>query len=199
MIFSLAQSMKKSGNKVMIYTPDFDDKYFAKDAKGLDIRIAGLKSPLGWGEQTRNILELIWRKIYQEYLGIKIAKRIAVSMDDDFDIVNVHDFAYRTAYFYKKRNPGARIIWTENEPPYGYLPKSNPVFNFLSRAFNGFKELESRKYFRAIDKVVVMNLNNKKWCEDHKLEPRIVHPAINFEYFYATVKDFTKKAEKKSA
>jgi glycosyltransferase involved in cell wall biosynthesis len=120
-------------------------------------------------------------------------------MDSDLDIVNIHDFAYRTGYFYKNRNSKAQIIWTENAAPYLYIPRGRFFADILGWAFQTFKEWSSKKYFRAIDKVAVLDMLNKKWSEDRGLKNvTIIRCGVDFDKFYAPVKDFSAKAKKRS-
>ncbi len=189
LVFSLAQSLKKAGHYVIIYAPEFSGQYYKELCEGLDIRIVKPRSYLNWSGRPKNIFIWIKRKIIQERLKLNIAKDIASAMDLNFDIVNVHDFAYPVGYFYKKRNPMARILWTENDPPYMYLPKGNFVFDFLSRFYNFYKDVISRKYFSAIDGVSVLDSHNKSWCEKRGLKPKIVRLGVDFEGFYQPVKE----------
>ena len=189
LVFSLAQSLKKIGHRVIIYTPEFSGQYYQELWEGLDIKIVEPPSKLVWSGRSENIFSWIGRKIAQERLKKSIAKKIANEMNSDFDIVNIHDFAYTVGYFYKKRNPSAKILWTENDPPYTYLPKSNFVFDILSRVYNLYKDVASRKYFSVIDKVSVLDSYNEKWCKKRGLNPAVIRLGVDFEKFYQPVKD----------
>ncbi len=196
LIFSLAQMLKKQGNAVVIYTPEFGGKYFKELWTGLDIRVVPT-SQITWTGRPKNIISWIQRKIEQERSRNEAVKKIAAAMDADFDVVNVHDFAYTLGFFYKKRNPKSRVLWTENDPPYMYLPKKNPIFSLLSRIYNATKDITSRRYFRAIDKVSVLDFHNKKWCEARGLTPSVVRLGVDADNFYLPVKDFSHHADAK--
>jgi glycosyltransferase involved in cell wall biosynthesis len=194
LIFSLAQSLKKFGHAVVIYAPEFSGEYFKELWTGLDIRVILPEKPLIWSGRPPGLLAKICQKLEQEKALLAAAKRIAAAMEADFDVVNVHDFAYPVGYFYKKFNPKAKVIWTENDPPFMYLPKKSFLFDLLSRAYNFWKDFSSRKYFRAIDRVSVLDSYNELWCRNRGLKPVIVRPGVDAENFYAPVKDFTSRA-----
>lgn len=199
LIFGLARSLEKAGHTVVIYAPDFDADHYKKAAAGLKIKIVKPGEPLIWTGRPKNIVKWAWHKFEQERRFIDVSKQIAAAIDADLDILNIHDFAYRTGYFYKKRNPKAQIIWTENAAPYMYVPKHNFFFDLLGQAFQQFKEMSSKRYFRAIDKVAVLDFFNKKWSEARVLQNvTIIRCGVDFEKFYAPVKDFTEKAKQKS-
>lgn len=198
LIFSSAQALKKLGHRVVIYAPEFSGEYFKELRQGLSIRIVKPKHEFVWAGRPKNILTWMMRKIVQERLKLDTAKRIAAALDDDFDIVNVHDFAYPVGFFYKKRNPRAKILWTENDPPFMYLPKKNFYADVLSRVYNASKNIVHRRYFKAIDKVAVLDMYNKLWCEARGLTPTVIRLGVDFEHFYLPVKDFRKKAKQKS-
>jgi glycosyltransferase involved in cell wall biosynthesis len=113
-----------------------------------------------------------------------MGRLIASKMDGDFDVVNVHDFAYKVAPFYKKRNPSARIIWTENDPPYMYLPKRSFAYDRLSYVFNIIKDIRERRYYRSIDRVAVLDGYNETWARTRGLAPVIVRSGVDFDNFY---------------
>ena len=199
LIFGLARSLEKAGHTVIIYAPDFDAEHYKAAAAGLDIRVVAPARPLIWTGHPRNLFEWVKRKIKQEQRFIAVSKQIANAMEPDLDILNIHDFAYRTGYFYKKRNPHAQIIWTENAAPYMYVPKKNIIFDTLGRTYQALKEFSSRRYFRAIDKVAVLDFFNERWSSERGLRNiSIIRCGVDYDKFYAPVKDFSEKAAKKS-
>lgn len=189
LIYSLAQGLKKLGHQVVIYTPEFNPEAFPEERKGLEIKVVPPAYPFSWNEKINGFWARVQSKLKQERLYIDTSRRIATSMDSDFDIVNVHDFAFPVAFFYKKINPKTKVIWTENDPPYTYLPKSNPFIGILSRLFNSYKDLQSRKYFKAIDKVNVLDLYNQNWASSRGLRAVVIRSGIDFKNFYQPLKD----------
>lgn len=199
LVFSLARALQKRGHTVIIYAPDFDGEHYAEISAGLDIRTVKLSHPISWFSRSKNIFKWATSKARQEYEFISASKKVAAAMDTDFDIINIHDSAYRTAYFYAKHNHRAKIIWTQNAPPFIYLPKGKFLFNLLSKLYHFLKNWSSKKYFRVMDKVAVLDFYNKAWSEEHGLKNAvIIRAGINFENFYAPVKDFREKAKTKS-
>lgn len=197
LIFSAALALKARGEKVIIYAPEFSGGYFKELWRNLDIRVVPPPMPLIWSGRPRGIFAKISSKLKQEAARLLAAKRIAESIDADFDILNVHDFAYPVAYFYKKRNPSVKIIWTENDPPFMYLPKKNIIFDLMSRAYNILKDFFSRKYFKAIDEAVVLDSYNKKWCEDRGIKAHVTRLGVDVSSFYLRVKNNSEKFKEK--
>lgn len=193
LIFSLARTLRSMGHQVTIYTPEFSGAHYYKELwEGLDIRVLEPPGNLKWSEKTSNILKWIADKLRQERLKIDIAKRIAKAVDPNCDIVNVHDFAYPVGYFYKKRNPRARVIWTENDPPFMYLPKANPFFDLLSRLYNTAKRWTVRKYIRAINTVTVLDFYNRDWCAKFGLRAHVVRLGVDFSNFFMPVRSLAR-------
>ena len=189
LVFGLARSLEKLGHKVVIYAPDFNAAYYKDTTHDLDIRVVTPDRPIIWSGQPKNFLDWISRKVRQEKDFADISKKVASFMDRDFDVVNIHDFAYRTGYFYKKINPQAKIIWTENAPPFMFLKRSNPLSNIFGSAFQFFKELSSSRYFRAIDRVAVLDFFNKKWSEDRGFKDVfVIRAGVDFDKFYSPAK-----------
>lgn len=198
LIFSLAGSLARLGHKVVIYTPEFTGEYFKELWQGLDIRVIPPKKKFIW-EGRPGFFKWIKRKIEQERLHIDTARRIANAIDLDIDILNLHDYAYRVGYFYRKRNPKVKIIWNSNDPPYSYLPKSNLLKDTLSRLYNFYRDVSSRKYFKAIDKIAVLDVYNKEWCKKRGLGAEIIYLGVDFEKFYLPLRNFKEKAKRKEA
>ena len=199
LIFGLAHSLEAAGHRVIIYAPDFDATYYKEAAAGLTIKVVRPPKPLIWTGRPKNIFKWIWHKLEQEQRFISASKQIAAAADVDLDVLNIHDFSYRTGYFYKKRNPSTQIIWTENAPPYMYVPKKNFFFNLLGVAYQQIKERSSKKYFRAMDKIAVLDIFNKNWCEERGLKNiAVVRCGVDFNKFYFPVKNFAERAKKRT-
>ena len=198
LIFSLAQTLKKSGHQVTIYTPDFNGEHFKELWEGLNIKVVTPKNKISWSGGSQGILSWIKDKIRKESLQLEIAEDLANAMDSDFDVVNLHDYAYRVARFYKYKNPKAKIVWTDNDPPYMFLPKKNPIRNFLGRIYVIYKNVTSRRFFKYIDTVTVLDFYNRDWCEKRGIKAVVSRLGVDFENFYHPVKDFTENTKTKS-
>lgn len=200
LIFSAAQALQRAGHTVRIYAPEFSGKYFKELWTGLDIQtVPEAAKELLPAERPTNLVSWILGKIKREQAQVQAAKKIAKAIAPDFDVVNVHDFAYPVGYFYRNRNANAKIIWTENDPPYSYLPKKGIVKDFLSRAYNNWKDVAAQRYFEAIDSVSVLDEYNAAWCKRRGLKPIIIRLGVDFKNFYLPVKDFTQRAKEKKA
>lgn len=184
LVFSLARELKSRGHTVVIYAPEFSGAHYKELWQGLDIRIVKPLAPLSWSGKTGNIVAWIVGKLRQERLKTAIARQFASAMDGDLDIVNVHDFAYPVGFFYKQRNPRARVVWIENDPPFMHLPKTNLVFDVLSRLYNWLKRFTTRRYFQAIDAVTVLDFYNRDWCAAFGLRARVVRLGVDFPKFF---------------
>ncbi len=196
LLYSFAKEVKKMGHEVSIYVPHFSGQYFKELWTGLDIRVVKPREEFVW-EGRPSFFKWIARKIKQEELHLDTARRIANALPADLDLLNVHDYAYRVAYFYRKRNPKAKILWNSNDPPYSYLPKKNPAKAILSKLYNWYRDIASKEYFLAIDSIVVLDKFNQDWCAARGLQSEIVYLGVDFENFYLPVKNFAEKARQK--
>jgi glycosyltransferase involved in cell wall biosynthesis len=199
LIFSLARAEKAKGHNVVIYAPEFAGLYFKELYEGLDIRVVPPKEELRWAGLPKGLVSRIFDKLAENRKRLAAMENIANAMDADFDVVNVHDFSYPVGYFYKKRNSRTRIVWTENDPPFMYMPKESFLLDVVARVYNTAKEFSEKKYFRVIDAVSVLDTFNENWCKVRGLKPTIVRLGVDAQKFHLPVKDFTKKAKKKQA
>lgn len=198
LIFSMAQALKAKGHAVKLYAPEFSGKYYKELWQGLDIiTVPVVANELLPKERPRGFFAWAYGKVRREFSTLRAAQEISKVMDSDFDILNVHDFSYPTAYFYKRRNPRAMAIWTENDPPYAYLPKDSFVKSALARLYHFWKDFSARKYFKAIDAVSVLDAYNERWCRVRGLRAHITRLGVDFEKFYLPVKDFSQRAAEK--
>lgn len=184
LIYSLARGLMNNGHAVTIYAPDYNPDAFPELRSGLTIKTVTAPHTLVWNKKISGILRRIAHKLKQGRRHTKLGRRIAEEMDDDFDVVNLHDFAYKVAPFYKNKNTHAKIIWTENDPPYMYLPKNNLLLDILSRIFNRVKDFRERAYFIYIDKVAVLDFYNREWCLARGLHPVVIRSGVDFNSFY---------------
>ncbi len=189
LIYSTARAFKKLGHQVIIYSPEINESAYPDLRNGLDIRIIAPPQPINWQYKSKNLFMRIFEKIKRERALAATVRDMGEAMDNDFDIVNMHDFSYRIAKLYKSKNSRAKIIWTMNDPPYMYLPKDNFIYDILSRLFNFYKDIFERKYFRFIDEAVVLIGRNKKWVEERGIRGKVIWSGLDFDRFYAPLKN----------
>lgn len=194
---SLAQKLQKQGNQVVIYATKVDRSFFPGLWEGLDVRVIKAQDNSKIRDVFRSLPALLYkvmRELAESVKSVKIAKIVAQSLDSDFDVMNCHEgYAYQVGYFYKIKNPKARIVWTLNNAPYFYIPKIGFFADLRSRAFNFYKNLRESKFFRAIDMVAVLSVYEEEWCKKRGLPVTIVRSGIDFDEFYAPVRDIVKK------
>ena len=198
LIFGLAEFLQKLGHQVVIYGPESGGDFYKDITKNLDMRVVTPKMTPPSGEKTKGFIDWVARKIHKERYNIALAQALANAMDADFDVVNVHDFAYRVGYFYKRRNPKTKVVWHENAPPFAYVKRNNFLRDASGLVYGIIENFLTKKYFRAMDAVVVLDEFNKQWSTDAEFKNvTIVRPGIDFDKFFAPVKDFTAKAARK--
>src|SRR3989344_947278 len=125
LIFEEARALKKLGHQVIIYAPECDSNVYADLQRGLEIRVLNPPREIFWQYESKNIIGRILERLKRDRIILCVAKAIANFMDQDFHVVNVHDYAYNLPKFYKLKNTKAKFIWTMTEPPYMYLPMRN--------------------------------------------------------------------------
>ncbi|MEK7546593.1 MAG: glycosyltransferase family 4 protein [Patescibacteria group bacterium] len=190
LLFSFAQSLKKQGNAVVIFTADYNPNCFPVLSRGLDIREIKGDIPFSsvFGSKTTFGKILGSLRLYK--LAALNARRIADAMENDFDIVNCHtDFSYRVGALYKKRNPKAKFIWTMHDSPFDFNPKKGFIRNISSKIFYAVQEKIERRFFKKADIAVVIDNRNKEIAEKELgLNTRILRGGVDFESFYRPVK-----------
>lgn len=200
LVFDCAQALKKMGHKVVIFAPAFDAHQYKDIVSGLEIRVVPLRHPpsaLGAG-RPKNFLHWIVRKFKHEYEFISASKIIAQAIEPDFDALNLQDSAYRVGYYYRKKNPKTKIVWTVNGTPFQYIPRGNKVYDFFGSLYQTLKKATVKRFLSSIDAATVLAFSDTKWFEGFPVKKVVVTRAgVEYEKFYSPVKDFKEKAGKK--
>jgi len=191
LIFSFAHALMRRGHKVVIYAPDYDPTTYPELSRGLDVRKIVPLRPVSWQYRTKGLFGRILEKFAQRRAVNLLAEEAARVMEDDFDVVNFHDFAYKAAGWYAKKNPRATAIWTMNDVPYMYLPKASFLYDLASRIWNAYADLIERRSFRHIRAAVVFIERNRRWAEQRGMKTGLIWPGIESDAFYAPVKRFS--------
>lgn len=199
LIFGLAAGLEEMGHTVGIYAPDFDPTHYAEITRGLKVKVVQPADVQVPGPRAPGFIGWIKGKIHEERYAIALARAIADEIGQEADVVNVHDFAYRTAYFVKKRNPQTRAVWHENAPIFAYVKRGQIVPDFLGFLYyRVFRAWADRKYFRAMDKLIVLDRFNEAAARRQGFRDiTLVRAGIDFGKFYAPVKDFREKAARR--
>ncbi len=197
-ILVLARNLQKMGNKVVMYAVAANTGVFSKLQEELDLRIIPVPGgDINWKAKQSGFIGKILSRLHHYNQELKAAKSIAEAIDPDFDAVNVHDFAYQVAYFYRKKNKSARIIWTMNEPPYLHLKKDDFISDIGSIVYNKLRDITEGKFIRAIDAGAVLAPFQMEWLRERGVaESRIVTSGVDFKDFYAPVKKLPKDFKK---
>lgn len=194
-IIELARNLKRCGDEVIIYAPALHEGEFTRGKGELKIVKVPFSGTLDWITRPRSIFGKIWRKIEQYRAEVRTCRNIAQAMDLDFDVINPHDYAYATCYFYKRCNPKVRAVYMLNEPPYSYLPKDRWIVDVGSRAYNRLMDFLTKKYFRAIDVTTTLAPYEKKWSEKRGVPGIIVLSGLDFGQFYHPLRNPPIKGE----
>lgn len=187
-IFAFAQELKKIGHAAVIYAPVINKNAFSELQRDLDIRTVMATGEMNWSYSSSSFIAKAINKINQYRTQVETSKRFAEAMDQDFDIVNCHTYAYPVQYFYKKRNPKTMAVFMMCEPPFAYLPKKNFLMDLGSRMYNWILDLMQRKYILASDVVAVLARHEKEWVEERGGKAVIVWSGLDFEKFYAPLR-----------
>jgi glycosyltransferase involved in cell wall biosynthesis len=198
--FNMAHALQALGQQVIIYTPAMESSDFGDLTKGLDIRIVSDAKRITHftGAKPRNIFEWIRNKLKHEGEFLDASRAIARAIDADCDGINVNDSSYRTAYFFKKRNPNARAVWIVNGEPFRYLSRHNLFYDIPGHLYQFIRQRTRRKFLRAIDAATVLAEHDRGWLDGTPIRNvAVVRAGLDFEKFYAPVKDITEKAKEK--
>jgi glycosyltransferase involved in cell wall biosynthesis len=201
LVLDFAQLLKKRGYTPIIYTPAFEAGKYGDLVVGLDIRVIETGKEISHfkSEKPRTILEWLSQKWKHEREFIDISRAIAGEMESDFDVVSLHDSSYRVGFYYKKRNPKTRAVWTVNGPPFRYLPRKKWAYDMFGYAYQAVKRITTRKFMAAIDEATVLANVDKAWFKDNPIQRvSVVRAGLDFKKFYAPVKDVRARFEKKS-
>ncbi|MBI1975105.1 MAG: glycosyltransferase family 4 protein [Parcubacteria group bacterium] len=192
---SVAKALGDLGHRVVVFTPELKREYYPQLWEGIEVQVVpsrvsfsawvGASSPLGKMKQ----------RLLRNRLSGDTARRIVAAMDGNFDVVYcVDDYSYKTGYFYKKKNPSARFIWIMFDPPFRHRTKRNPLVNFVSWLWATCERVCERKFYSTADYVAVLDETNEAIVRGLGLPVKIIRSGLDFQSFYAPVKDVSHKA-----
>lgn len=188
-MLSLAQALLRKGHDVAVYAFDFGSVYGYPDLlEGLRVRV--LEG--GRGDLPKSILPGIFgglvAKLKRKRIRRGLTERLSGLIDPDTQVVNVHDDeTYKVGYFFKRAHPGARVVWTMNDPPISYLSKGNTLLDFLVKVFNFFELIYERRFARAVDVIAVLDRRNAAMAARYYHRPvEVVRSGLDFDKFYGS-------------
>ncbi len=128
----------------------------------------------------------------------KFSKKLAEMIDQDTDILNVHDrFVYRVSYYYKKRNKKNHSIWMANDiPSYRWNSERFEQLNnnFIDRLFRFFLDLYEKKFIKKQNIVTVLdNINKLALKKYFNINSDIVRSGVDNHYFTPDSNLYNKK------
>ena len=201
LIYDLAHVLTDMGHRATVFVPDteYESNVYAELQQGVDIRLVKMPSPYNWAPLRANAFRRMWYKFKKELWLIRAARIMAEQFPvGEYDVINLHDQAYKFAYYYRKREPNIRIVWTNNDAPYLYLPHPESViYDWGSWIYNKLKNYTEARFFRTLDTVQVIEFVNARWTEARGMKANVIRPGVDFEKFYDPVRDVTVRAKQK--
>jgi len=200
LIFNLAHELVGRGHRVTIYTPDLDAAAYGDLTRGLDIRVVTTRRPITYFKSRKPQRFLGWlsAKLKHERGFIDASRSIAAAVDADVDVLSIHDSAYRVGYYYRRRNANARVAWTVNGPPFRYLPRGRLFYDLFGYGYQFLRRLMTKRFMRSIDEATVLANADRSWLAGYPVHHvSVVRAGLDFNKFYAPVKDYREKARRK--
>lgn len=163
---------------VVMYTYLYDpETCYPKLCAKLDIRHVNRRGLEKYKGKSKEFLRLVV-KYFRFYFEIDQKKLLNI-LDDDIDILNVHDYhVYPTAGLWKIKT-GKPVVWMMNDMPmYQWNPKKvlKTALFHLKPTFRG--------YVKAFDKIVVLDhLNLEQVQRNFGRSAKIVRSGLDIEKF----------------
>ncbi len=191
---SLVRELRKRGHIVKAYTFLYSPENCYPDLlEGLEV----VSLERGTSAKFFKAIPLI-RHLEQVFNENRLAKKLALKMDKDFDVLNPHDqVSYKVAYYYKKRVKKAPSVWHMNDLPllrWGYDKMRGVDDDFqqsvIKRIFYYLFDLyEIKKFLRHQDKIIVVDNFNVGLVKDYMgLEAETVRSGPDIEHFTYTAR-----------
>ena len=181
----LARSLQKINHQVIVFCFSYNKKIFPEICRDLDIRIVSPRRPFS----SVSGADSLWGKLKQKWqrnrLYEKTAKQAANQLDSDFDAINCQDdYSYKVGFFYKKRNPKAKIIWTMYNLPFIYIFKGNIFLDFFGLIISFIERLYEKKFLKVIDLAITLDFGNKELVQALGVPVQVLSGGVDFNSFY---------------
>ncbi|MEK7088291.1 MAG: glycosyltransferase family 4 protein [Patescibacteria group bacterium] len=190
---SLANELRRRGHEIVIYTLHYSpENCYPHLLK--NFRVETLKSR----EREQNKKAAYYQTFEKTGLPEIInenrqAKKLAMIMDDDFDVLNPHDqVAYKVAVYYKKSKKNIPSVWNMNDLPlkrWGFARAHGCDDNFHQPwykhiAYWIFDFYDKHAFIKKQDAIVVVDHFNKELVKKYiNLNAFTVRSGPDFEYF----------------
>ncbi|MBI4992195.1 MAG: glycosyltransferase family 4 protein [Candidatus Harrisonbacteria bacterium] len=189
---SLARELQKRGHTIKLYTFLYDaDRSYGDMLKNFEVVSLNKGTGPSWLKSVplvRHFLQLVNEN--------KLAKELAMMMDDDFDLLNPHDqVSYKVAFYYKKYKRNVPSVWHMNDLPllcwaYDRLMGADEAFRqSLVKRFLYYiaDQYEIRKFLRHQDAIIVVDSFNVDLVKKYmNLEAITVRSGPDTEHFTFT-------------
>lgn len=185
-VLSLAQELKKMGHRITIYAVSYDPENCYTDLlHGLEV-VALDRVSAGSKSTEYHFL----REFFKEH---RVAKKLALLISRDTDILNPHDqVSYKVAYYYKKRVKNIPSVWNVNDVPllqWGYARRRevDDTFRqpFIKRMlYVLFDRYDGIRFMRVQDAIVTLDERSRGLFKRYLgLESRVVRSGLDAEHF----------------
>lgn len=185
----LARQLRAMGDEVILYAAYFSGDVYPDILEGIPVRCL-FNRPSGIRISSKKILGIPVSSLELTFREIRCSDAIGRLVDEDLDVLNVHEmFAFVGAAKWKKRT-GKPVVWMMNEFP-GALVGSR-VFHsgFLNRLYdtlNGIRWVGAwyERAIRTFDGVAVLddNISRKLLIEKLGIEPVTVRSGLDLAKF----------------
>lgn len=193
---NLARHLKIMANEVKIYTVYYDkERCYSDFLEELDV------SYIYQSNMEKQKYELLLKRFFSPILNLfeyeRLMKRIADMIDQDVDILNIHDYLtfFICPYFKKKfKKP---IVWTMNDIPIG-SGRPDISIKVFKRALIPFKVFIWNKRIincvSCIDKIIALDISDKNKVRKYfNMEAEVIRGGLNLDKFKFQPKDPSEK------
>lgn len=176
---------KQPGQKVIVYTYFYDpERCYPHLCEKLDIRYVCKRSLGAYPGRMKDVW-LTFKKYVKFYFEVD-QKKLLNLLDNDIDVLNVHDYhVYPTAGLWKAKT-NRSVVWMMNDIP---IYRWNPAKVMKTVLFH--IKPKFRKYIESFDKIVVLDhLNKKQVLSNFRRDAEVVRSGIDIHRFPFVRRDF---------
>lgn len=191
---NVANTLQKNGHRVIVFTSEFQKENFPELSKHLDIRVVPSEIPDKDLRGAPTLFGKMKQRFQRNRISLRNAKKIAQTMDSDFDLLLCHNtYAYRVGYFYRRKNSSTKIFWIMHDPPWTYRPAGKFLYDLPRELISWIEEKAEKCYYSVMQGVAVLDERNRKIAERFNLPVYIIRGGLDFEKLYLPVRDISRK------